>query len=479
MSRHGQLHNDYLIVGAGSAGCIMADRLSGRGARVTMIEAGPDFLDAVPDAVRGPSFLDALGESALQWPNLQAQRTDEQTPRPYVRGRGVGGSSLVNAMVGLWGEVEDYDAWARDHGCAGWSWRDVEPYFRRIEVPLTKADTGSARCVGHALVESCRSLGWELHRGPYPLGSLQRDVGPVMLTRDSRGQRISVADAYVRRARHRSNFSLRANSLVDRVILEGRRARGVVLDDGTEVGADTVVLCAGAIHSPAILLRSGIERIAIGEGLQDHPSVPITVRLRVPSDPGSLAVTALARSSSGEIPADLQFLPMDHLGRESAEFGLVSVALMYVESRGRVRLRSMDPRIDPEIDFALLSRDEDRRRLIIGLAQLRDLLRETPLRNVAEGFYADDRGTPFEDLDFEDGAADTWVRHHTGDYVHAAGTCAMGDPAVESTVVDSLGAVVGYEGLRVCDASVLPRLPRANTHFPVMMVAEAMADRWH
>lgn len=469
--------DDVLIVGAGSAGCVLADRLSARGRRVTLIEAGPDVGGRA--AISGASFFDALAEPDLLWPGLLARRTAEQEPRLYGRGRGLGGSSLVNAMVGLWGEVEDYDAWERDHGCTGWSWRAVEPYFRRIEVPLTKADTGSPDRVGGALVETCRTSGWDLHRGPYPLGGLPRDVGPAMLTRDAAGRRVSAADAYLARARDRSRMEVRADTLVDRIILEGRRARGVVLADGSEVAASAVIVCAGAIHSPAILLRSGIDRPGIGFGLQDHPSAPITIATRRPVDPGELAVSALARLSSGEFRADLQLLPMDHLGRSVPGYGLISVALMYVQSRGRVQLQSSDPRQDPLVDFGLLDSESDRRRLGVGLQVLRMLLREPALSAVVEGAFIDDRGTRLEELDDDEESFTAWIGRHVGDYVHASGTCAMGDPQRETSVVDPTCAVIGYEDLWVCDASVFPQLPRANTHLPVMMVAEALADRWN
>jgi choline dehydrogenase/5-(hydroxymethyl)furfural/furfural oxidase len=251
-----------------------------------------------------------------------------------------------------------------------------------------------------------------------------------------------------------------------------------VLTNGSEIGALTVILAAGAIHSPAILLRSGVDRPAIGFGLQDHPSAPITLRLRAPVQTNSLAVTALARFSSGDLPADLQLLPLDHLGSSSPEFGLISVALMFVQSRGRVQLRSLEPTDEPEIDFALLSADDDVRRLIFGIRQLRQLLNDSPLVNIAEGFFVDDKGTQLEDLSDDDNEIANWLRRNVGDYVHASGTCAMGNPQEDSTVVDPLGRVVGYESLKVCDASIFPRLPRANTHFPVMMTAEVLADRW-
>lgn len=470
------MNDDVLIVGAGSAGCVLADRLSARGTHVTVLEAGPDVGERA--AVRGPSFFDAISEPDLLWPELIARRTPQQEPRQYGRGRGVGGSSLVNAMVGLWGEVDDYDAWDRDFGCAKWSWRDVEPYFRRIEVPLAKADTGSSTRLGTALVDACRTLGWDLHRGPYPLGGLGRDVGPAMLTRDGGGRRVTAADAYLRRARTRDTVTIRPDTLVDRVIIEGRRARGVVLADGSEVPASTVIVCAGAIHSPAILLRSGIDRPGLGLGLQDHPSAPITVALRQPGDPGELAVTSLARFSSGEIPSDLQILPMDHLGRAVPGYGVLSVALMYARSRGSVQLRSSDPHDDPLVDFGLLDDESDRRRLLTGVRVLRGLLREPALRAAIVDAFIDDRGTRLDDSDDDDDALASWMQRHVGDYVHASGTCAMGDTRRETSVVDPSGAVIGYDGLRVCDASIFPQLPRANTHFPVMMAAEVLADRW-
>lgn len=472
------LGDQYLIVGAGSAGCVLADRLTEGGARVVLLESGPEIGVSLRDVVAGNSFFDALSQPSLHWPQLMARRTEEQGERLYGRGRGIGGSSLVNAMVGLWGEVDDYDAWDRDYGCQGWSWREVEPYFRKISVPLSRAWTGSTDQIGRAMVETCRTLGWDLHRGPFPLGGIGRDVGPAVLTRDADGRRVSVADAYLSRARQRNTLEIRPDSHVDRLIVEGRQVRGVVLADGTEVSHGTVVLATGAIHTPALLLRSGVDRAAIGYGLQDHPSAPVTVRLRVPCETTNLAATSLARLTSGDIPADLQLLPLDHLGPQAPGYGLISVALMYVESRGRVSVRSTRPDEEPEIDFALLSQESDMRRLVSGFRQLRSLLRQSPLADVADGFFIDDRGTHIEDLPDDDDAVASWLQREVGDYVHASGTCAMGPSAKESSVVDTMGHVIGYGNLRVCDASIFPHLPRANTHFPVMMVAEVLADRW-
>ena len=318
------------------------------------------------------------------YPDLMARRVAGQPERPYLRGRGVGGSSAVNAMVGLWGEVDDYDAWERDHGCIGWAWRDVERYFRRIEVPLTKVDPDDEGVVGRALVESCVLNGWPLHRGPFPLGGLSADVGPAMLTRDADGRRVTAADVYLERARSRPNVEVRCDAVVRRVMIEAGRATGVLLADGTLIDAREVVVCAGAIHSPAILLRSGVELPSLGAGLQDHPSAPVTLSVPRSTDTTGLAVSALARFSSGRHPADLQILPIDHLGPAAPGLASISVALMKVGSRGTVRLDPTDPDREPIVDFALLSDESDRESLTVGMGVLLDLLEHSSFTDVVE-----------------------------------------------------------------------------------------------
>ncbi|MFZ9675831.1 MAG: GMC family oxidoreductase [Ilumatobacteraceae bacterium] len=470
---------DVLIIGAGSAGCVLADRLSAKGLSVCVVEAGPDLRpDATPDSIRGASFFEALAEPGRSYPELVAQRVVGQARRPYARGRGVGGSSAVNAMIGLWGEIDDYDEWERDFGCVGWSWREVEKYFHRIEVPLHRASPEGSESVTGALVDSCIMNGWALHRGPFPLSGVPADVGPAMLTRDANGRRVTAADVYLERARGRGNVEVRVDSVVDRVMIERGRATGVVLIDGTEIGAREVVVAAGAIHSPAILLRSGLERPGIGEGLQDHPSAPITVGLVRPPDPRTLPVSAVARFSSGRQGADLQLLPINHLGAAAPGFGLINVALMKVTSRGKVKLNPVGALLDPVVDFDMLSTDDDVEALTAGVGVLLDLLDGAGMRAIANEFYIDDRGTTVADIADSPDAVRSWLVSSTGDYVHAAGTCAMGDPRSEFTVVGPDARVVGVDGLRVCDASIFPCVPRANTHFPVMMAAELIADRW-
>lgn len=475
--------HDVLIVGAGSAGCVLADRLSARGLRVLLVEAGSDLRSSsMPAAISGESFFGAIAEPGRVWPGLRASRTAEQARSHYLRGRGVGGSSAVNAMIGLWGEVDDYDSWERDHGCVGWGWSSVERYFTRIEVPLRRADHVDVSRIGGALIETCLTNGWAQHRGPYPLAAIPADVGPALLTRDADGRRVSVADAYLERARARDNVHVVTDALADRVIIERGVARGVVLADGRELGARTTVLSAGAIHSPALLLRSGVEREGVGANLRDHASVPFTMRLATHLDASSLPIGALARFSSGLRPADLQLLPIDHHGAtadaEGAQYGSLNLALMKVRSTGRVRLASNDPMTDPLVDFDMLSDEVDIEALTAGVHTVRRLLESRHFAAVAERVFIDDAGTTLEALPDDATVVASWMRGRMGDYVHASGTCAMGSRHSEASVVDADCRVIGIDGLRVCDASIFPDLPRANTHFPVMMAAEHLADRW-
>lgn len=468
-----------VVVGAGSGGSTVARRLLDAGHTVVLVEAGPDVVEdqtsgtssGEPSGLSSPSFFDALGEPGRTWNDLVARRVAGQEERFYARGRGVGGSSAVNAMIGLWGETDDYDRWERDHGCERWSWSDVRPVFMRLPIPLRTPRPEEIGPIGRAVADIGRVANWVDHVGPGAVGPLGRDIGRCRLTQHPDGRRASAFDVYLASVRGHGCLSIRTDAVVDRVLFSAGRAAGVGLADGSVIDADAVVVAAGAIETPRLLQRSEVENSAIGLGLQDHAAATFTVAVRETVDPSSLAVGVVGRFSSGLAPADLQILPIDHLGRDASTTGapglaVVNVALMNVHSRGRVDATS--------VDFDMLNDDRDVEALVRGVNEVRQWFHEGPLRDAATAVFVDERGTRLEDLGSDEKSIRDWVRRVTGDYVHAAGSCAMGRRG--EAVVDSRGQSWDRPGLWIADASIMPRLPRANTHLPTVMVAERVAE---
>jgi 5-(hydroxymethyl)furfural/furfural oxidase len=297
------------------------------------------------------------------------------------------------------------------------------------------------------------------------------------------GRRVSTNDAYLEPARGRANLEVRGDVLVDRVLLDRRRAHGVRTATGEEIAAREVIVSAGAIHSPAILLRSGVgvdDGLPVGANLKDHAAtagfeIALKPSGRMRSANASVFDSVL-RYTSGLAdagPNDMQMIWFAVVGATDDELpgGRLMGAVMRVFSHGQVRLRSDDPLVDPVVEFDMLSDDRDRTRLRDCVRRMIDVVRHPAVASISDDVVALD--TPIDELDSDD-AIDAWLTATVNDYVHAVGTCRMGTPGDAAAVVDTDCRVIGYEGLRVCDASVMPDLPKANTHLTTVAIAQRL-----
>lgn len=520
---------DYIIVGAGSAGSALAYRLSENpGHRVLLIEAGKAGHPLSRLPVSFALFIDHPG---VNWRyRSEPEAGTQHRAIPVPRGKLLGGSSAINGLIHVRGQVQDYDGWA-GLGNRGWGWQDVEPLFLRMENyekavdgtrgrdgPLRVSEVADANPLFDAVFAAAQGHG--IRRNPDYNGPDQEGLGMSQAT-IWRGRRMSTAQCYLRPAMKRSNLHVVTEAAARRLVLEGRRCTGVVYTRGGQsFGARAereVILCAGAIASPQLLELSGIGRpeilqacgievrhalAGVGEHLRDHVIARFQLRLKVASASynrrtrglrGALELFKYLTSASGflSLPSgpltgfaktrpdlerpDVQLFFTPYAVKSLQERRLLEYPAMTVacyplrpESQGSVHIRSADPQQHPAIRFNFFSHPQDMATTIAGFRLLRRIV-----ASPAMAAYAGEEFSPGPAVR-TDAAIEAWLRANAETGFHPVGTCRMGPGA--DAVVDERLRVHGLQGLRIADASIFPTMPSGNTNAAAILVGEKCAD---
>jgi len=494
-----------IICGAGSAGCVLAARLSqDENVSVLLLEAGPDYptMEELPDDVRSAWVF---GVTEHDWGYVSADHvagSDHHptfaTPDPAVihayRGKVIGGSSSTNASNALRPPRRDFDRWVA-LGNDQWSWNATLPVFQAMEddhsrgarhgvggpIPIRRFTGKQLRPVFADFVEACGAVGYDVVDDLN--GTDTGGAGPLPLNQVA-SVRQSSALCYLAGARSRPNLEIRASTMIDRVELVDGRARAVVLDTGERIDGDLIILSAGALSSPGILMRSGVgpsdllERLgikpvlqaeAVGQNLRDHAMVYMTWSLGAsvgdPAPPlqAVLIFSSLGPGTDGEV--DLHLVPFT----PDANTLVAGLGLVRPYSVGRFEITSADPNEPPRILFNVLDHPEDLQRMVRGVRLARELIDVNPIAS-----YIETELWPGADVS-SDAELVQAILGAKNTYAHATGTCSMGPAGAPWAVVDQTGRVHGLDGLYVVDASIMPTIPSVPTNLTTIMIAERCA----